>query len=183
MNVIDIFKYFASFPLKSAVDKIFSNGKSTITGYAELRTEISNLAVHSRIADIKGFVFGSDEDFINLQVSKMNDTFLFLEYGELNSSKDNKNSISNSWPIAVSILKKLDNERDPVEFALNSNSTLSIIRAMLIAMTEDQSTFSWLKYLSDNYEIVPLNHKKWSAYGWTLLFKMEGADLLNVKNF
>lgn len=182
MRVTDIFKYFAAFPTKSEVLKIFSNGKSSLGSYDDLKAYIQDLTDQKNISGLNGFVFGSEEENLNTQISRQRDNFLFIEYGDISSSRDQRNSISNSWNIAISVLSKIDSGRDPVEFMLKSEESLQIIIEMLRFVDTDQNSVSWLKYIANNYELAPFSHKAWSAYGWTILAKIEGADLLNIKN-
>lgn len=182
MTVIDIFKYFIAFPDKTEALKVFSNGRSSDKEYNELLSYVKDMDVHSKVSSIKGFVFGSEEESINAQVSRQAGTYMFVEYGDISSSRDAKNSISNTWNLAISVLSKISSNCDPVEFAINSENNLKRMIDILRYISEDQSKVSWLKYISDNYELAPFSHKTWSAYGWTLLAKIECADLLDIKN-
>lgn len=182
MIILDIFKYFAQFPKKENVLKLFSNGKSSLPGYSELLAFITNMTVHSRIPSLTGFVFGADEEVIKMQVDKCEGFILFVDYGEINAGTDSRNSIQNNWKMAITIMGKLSSEVDPVENALNSESALSIARSILSMMLADQTECSWLKELSKSYYLAPFDHKGWSCHGWSVVFEREGADMLNLKN-
>jgi len=182
MIIQDIFKYFAQFPVKANVLKLFANGKSSLAGYGELMTFITNMAIHTRIPSLTGFVFGSDEEVIKLQIDKCAGNIMFVEYGEINAGTDNRNSIKNNWKMAFTIMAKQSTDADPIEVALNSESTLSIARSILSMMLADQTECSWLKELSKSYYLAPFDHKGWSCHGWSVVFEREGADMLNLKN-
>jgi hypothetical protein len=182
MIILDIFKYFAQFPLKDGVLRLFSNGKSQMVGYSSLLASIIEMPKHSRIQSLTGFVFGPDEDTIKMQIDKCEGYILFVDYGEINSSTDSKNSIQNNWKMAFTVMGKITGGSDPVEYALHSESTLSIAKNILSMIHSDQAESSWLKELSKSYYLAPFEHKGWSCRGWSVVFDREAADMLNIKN-
>lgn len=183
MIILDIFKYFARFPQKENVLKVFTNGKSSLSGYALLKEYVTSMTDHSRINNLTGFIFGSDQDSIKMQIDKINGYLLFVEYGEINAGTDQRNSIKNNWKMAFTIMGKQSTDADPVEVAIHAEETLSIARSILSMMIVDQSECSWLKELSKSYYLAPFDHKGWFCHGWSVVFEREGADMLNLKTF
>lgn len=182
MIILETLRYLAKFPLRESMLKAFSSGKSSVPGYSAFKDYVSTMPVHSVIPEIKGFVVGADIDDVKAKIENQDGVFMFFDYGELASSRDSKNTINDRWQCSITIANKMDGERDTLEFAINSDNMQAICRQILCLMLEDQQRCSWLKQLGTNYSLVPFDVKPLSAYGWSILFEREGADMLNVKN-
>lgn len=182
MILLDVFKYFAKFPLRKAVQDAFASGKSSFSGYDPIKAYVEEMSEHSIFPSITGFIIGADEESVLKQLNSVNGTFMFFDYGEIGASKDARNCIQNSWVLAITIANKLSTDCDIIEFALNSDLMLSFIRDILVKIELDQKEKPWLKELSNSYQLVPFNVKERNSHGWTLVFTREGADMLNIKN-
>lgn len=182
MIILDTIKYFAKFPDRQSVLKAFTSGKSSISGYAALKDYVTQMSEHSLLPSIKGFIIGSDIEDVKNRIEAQTDIFLFFDYGEISSNINQKNTIENSWTCSVTIANKMNEESDTLEFGLNSDNMLTIAKDVLAQMYSDQQQTPWLKNLGQNYRIVPFDVKQLSAYGWSILFEKEGADMLNIKN-
>ena len=182
MIVLETIEYLAKFPDRSGMLKAFVSGKSAVAGYAALKTEIENMAIHSLTPEVKGFVIGSDLDDVKLMIGQQSDMFMFFDYGEFFSNRNRQNSIENKWSCALTIATKMDGERDAIEFGLNSDTTLTTLRKIIVQMEQDQRLTSWLRQISDEYTLEPFNNKPLASYGWTMFFSRQGADMLNIKN-
>lgn len=182
MILLDVFKYFAKFPLKRSVQDAFASGKSSFSGYDPIKVYVDEMPEHSLIPSITGFIIGADDEYVLKQLNNTNGIFLFFDYGEVSASRDTRNCIQNSWVLAITIANKISTDCDTIEFALNSDQMLSIVRDILVKIESDQIETPWLKELSNSYQLVPFNVKERNSYGWTLLFTREGADMLNIKN-
>lgn len=182
MIVIDTIKYFAKFPAKEWVLKAFASGKSPVSGYAQLKAEITAMTEHSLIPEIEGFIIGADIEDVKKSIDNQSGVFMFFDYGELSSSRTQQNSIENRWSCSITIANKMNAECDTLEFGINSDNMLSLAQRLLAKMNTDQEHCSWLRTLSQNYTLIPFDVKQLSAYGWSILFEREGADMLNIKN-
>jgi len=180
--IIDILKYFGKFPAKTAILDIFSRGRSDLPAYAVLKTYFENAPVHSLIPEIEGFLFGENEDSVKTHVGKLHGIYLFVDYGDLSSSRNAKNSIEDDFQMALTIAMKLPEAYDQVECAIASEECLKHIITLIQIILDDQKEVSWLKELSNNYTIIPFDSKNFSSYGWTLQMNRKGADMLNIKN-
>jgi hypothetical protein len=180
--ILDILKYFAKYPTRAAVIAAFSNGRSDFSTYATLMAYINNMSDHSRLPDVKGFVFGENYDAVKAHIHQLTEIYLYVDYGELNSSRDAKNAIHDVFKMGATIAMKIPNNYDQIECALASEQCLTIIRDMVRLILADQKEIPWLKEIGTDYTIVPFDAKEFSSYGWTLLFERKGADMLNIKN-
>lgn len=179
--IFQIFKYYAQFPDLKGVISLFANGKSDIPAYIALRDEIQNIPTHSRIPEIKHYVFGQSYDSVKSRIDQISGTYLFLEFGEIESIRDRRNSIQDTFDLAVTIASKIQTTSDLVEQAIISQQTLGLIHQLRTLQHEDQARQSWLKEISDRHTIVPFVAREFASLGWTIVFKREGADLLNLK--
>ncbi|MCC8186482.1 MAG: hypothetical protein LIP08_02945 [Bacteroides sp.] len=180
--ILDLFKYYASFPAIEGVKSIFSNGRSTNPLYASLQKEIEQLPTHSRIPEINHYVFGQSYDAVKSRIDTLDGIYLFLEFGELSSGRDNKNSIQDTFRIAVTIAGKTTNTTDLVEQALLTDHTLRLIHQLRVLQFSDQAQHPWLKEISNRHTIEPFVYKEFSSLGWTILYNREGTDILGLKD-
>ena len=182
MMILDIFKYFGQFPQRQAVLDLFFSNRSEMAGYASLKAYIETMSIHSRIPSISGFAFGENEASVKKHVLDLTGTFMYVDFGELSTTRDQKNSITNTFRMGVTIAMKTGVTLDAIEYAIASDETMKLVQSMLQLMTSDQAENAWIKELSSDYETVPFDAPDWQAHGWTILFNRKGADMLNVKN-
>ena len=181
MIILDLFKYFAQFPERQAVLDLFFSNRSGLSGYGSLKTYVETMPVHSRIESITGFAFGENEASVKRHVLDLTGTFMYVDFGDLSTSRDQRNSIRNTFKVAVTVAMKTGGSLDAVEYAIASDETMKLVQSLLQMMNADQSESSWLKELSNQYEIVPFDAPEWQSHGWSILFDRVGADMLNIK--
>lgn len=180
--ILDIFKYYAQFPNLSGVQDLFVNGKSSSPVYAQLLEAVKQLPLHDRLPEINHYVFGQSYDDVKAQVDKISGTYLFVEFGDIDSKRDQRNTITDTFQIAVTVASKVVSNSDLIEIAIISEETLQIINQLRILQFSDQSKHPWLKEISEKHRIVPFVAKEFSSIGWTMIFNREGADMLNLKD-
>ncbi len=181
--ILKLFEYFARFPERAGVISAFSNGKSELPAYNELLDRVKNLPDNSLIPEIKQYVFGADMEMVKRRVDSVTGTYLFIDFGEIDSNRDDKNSITDSLRMAATVAAKVSDRSDIVERAIISDITLSLInelRARIYADSGRDST-PWLQELSFKHSIVPFISPELQSVGWSVIFTSEGADLLNLK--
>lgn len=180
--IISIFQYFAQFPLRAGVLSLFANGRSDMHQYDTLLASLSNATIHSRIPEIQHYVFGQDYESVKSRIDQISGTYLFIDYGDIDSSRDKNNSISDTVKMAATIACKISSKSDLVEQAIVSSDTLQLANQLRALMHRDQSSHPWLKELSDHQEVVPFVSKEFSSVGWSIIFTREAADMFDLKS-
>ena len=182
--ILKIFEYFAKFPARSGVISAFANGKSDLPFYNDLLNRVKALPEAGKIPDIKSYVFGVDMDTVKRRVDSITGTYLFVDFGELESSRDGRNSIVDTFRMAATVAAKVSDVTDTVERAVISDITLSLInelRARIYADSGRDHT-PWLQELSYKHSIIPFMSPELSSAGWSLIFTSEGSDILDLKS-
>lgn len=183
--ILDLFSYFAKFPSKVGVLSMFTNGSSDYEQYAELYTVISALPETSLIPAIQSYVFGQSFDSVKARIDGLTGCYLFIDYGEFTSGRDNRNSIQDTQKLAATIAMKIPDTADLVEEAIYSQLTLdllNVLRAHLLSDSEE-SKFSWLNRKAiENHDIIPFVAKELKSIGWTLMFSSDASDMFDLKS-
>lgn len=178
--ILDVFKYYAGFPDLKGVQSIFSAGRSEKPQYKELQEFIDHMPVHSRLP-IDHYVFGQSYDAVKARIDQLLGTYLFVEFGEFESTRDNRNSIQDKFRMAITIAGKTGSSSDLVELAVISEETLQLVHQLRVLQYKDQERHPWLKEISDQHTIEPFVAKEFSSIGWTIIFNREGTDMLELK--
>ena len=181
--ILNLFKYFAKFPDRSGVLTIFNNGESSLSGYAALKAEIDSNPSPSLIPDIQHYVFGQSFGGVKKRIDSISGTFLFVDFGEFSSIRDQRNSIHDIQKLAVTVAMKVPASSDLVEEAIISENTLKLINILRACLMDDSLKIDapWLKRLSDTHDIIPFVAPELSSLGWSMRFDLEGTDLFAVK--
>lgn len=179
--ILDLFKYYAQFPDIKGVESIFANGRSDSQLYTELLNSISTMPVHSRIPGIQNYVFGQSYDAVKHRIDNISGTYLFLDFGEFSSTRDQRNTIHDSFDLATTIASKVSSNSDLVELAIVSEQTLQLAHQLRVLQYEDQKQHPWLKEIANQHTIIPFVAREFSSIGWTITYKREGADILHLK--
>jgi hypothetical protein len=181
--ILKLFEYFARFPERAGVISAFANGQSDLPFYNALLERIKALPDISLMPDIKSYVFGADMATVKRRVDAITGTYLFIDFGEIDSERNDKNSITDSLRMAATVASKVSDLTDIVERAVISDMTLSLtneLRARIYADSGSDKT-PWLQELSFKHSIVPFIAPELNSVGWTVVFTSEGADMLNLK--
>ncbi|MEG1006539.1 MAG: hypothetical protein RSO15_09710 [Bacteroides sp.] len=182
--ILDLFRYFSQFPRKEGVLSIFSNGGSPYNSYSDLKGYVSSLPDNSYIPGISSFVFGQSFDSVKARIDNLTGTYLFIDYGEFTSGRDNRNNIQDHQKVAATIAVKVADSSDLVEEAIASETTLILInelRANLIYDSE-RGCVPWLnRGAISEVDIVPFVAKELKSIGWTLMFSTDASDLFSIK--
>lgn len=182
--ILDLFKYFAKFPSQEGVLTIFNNGESSMSEYAILKGSIEGSKVHSLIPDIAHYVFGQSFDGVKKRIDSISGTFLFVDFGEFSSVRDQRNSIQDMQKLAITVAMKVPSSSDLVEEAIISEQTLHLINILRARMIYDSGRINapWLKKLSDTHDIIPFVAPELASIGWSMRFDSEGSDLFAIKD-
>ena len=165
MELLDTIKYFAKFPLLSAVLSNFDG--NDVPGYAQLKAYIQNMNPNSLIPDIESFIVGNDESAI---ASKIKDSiqgyFMYLEIPNISSSQmDQFRNRETQTLIAVIIAHPVDaRSMDTMAQSIISDKCLQLTKQMIDIMKSDDVKQCGNKRLIDNaisINVVP----PWLLYG------------------
>lgn len=159
---------------------MFINGSSELYEYEELKGYIAGMS-EPLVPDISNFVFGQRFEDVKRRVDALIGTYLFCDFGEIQSSQDNIGSIEDTHKRAVTVAVKLGNKSDMVEVAIQSDRTLKLLNEVRAYMMYDSRYMSWLKPISDNQTIVPFVSPELSSIGWSMSFVASAPDWMNVK--
>lgn len=179
--ILDVFKYYAQFPKLEGVKEIFANGEGASPLYAQLKEYMDNMPVHSRIPEIDGYVFGQSYDDVKAHIGKLTGSYLFVDFGSVLSNRDQRNSIQETFELAVTIASKIPAATDLVEIAITTDRLLRLTNKLRAFQINDRAKHPWMKELSNKHSIIPFVAPEFSSIGWTITFAREGADMLDVK--
>lgn len=179
--ITELMLYFAKFPKREGVLKMFNKGSSNIAGYSDLKQNIQTLPEHS-LLDINDYVFGANLDAVRDRVNKIYNNYLFVDFGEIDFDRDRFNRESDTMRMAVSVGTRLKEfSSDLVEQALAFDQNLILLNAIRSKMKEDQKTHPWLKDISVGHTFTPLVAPQLFSIGWTMIFTRNGYESLGAK--
>lgn len=184
--ILDLIKYFARYPSKAGVLKIFVRGESALPEYASLLNYIKTLPEQSLMPEIENYVVASSLDKVKGYVSNFRGvkTFLMLDYGEISSVPDSRDSMQDNMGLAITVACHLDNNADLVEDNIASDITLAIanrLRAQVMVDSRNQALGHGIKdIIAGAHKIMPFESKELQSVGWTIAFSMNATDLLDV---
>lgn len=183
MIILDILKYFAKYPSKDGVLSAFTEGSSEYPEYADLKTYINGLA-DPVIPELQAYVFGQSYESVKSRIADITGCYLFVDFGEITSLRDSRNSIEDSQKLAVTIAIKVPSTIDTVEECIISDITLQLISRLRTAMLNDDrlGEVPWRQLMSDKHSIVPVDNKEINSIGWSILFDTSASDWFNIKN-
>ncbi len=180
--ILELFKYFARYPRKEGVLSMFANGSSTFAPYEGLMEYVHGLS-GALVPEIESYVFGQSYEDVKKRIDSITGSFLFVDFGEITSSRDTRNSITDRQKIAITVAMKVSDIADTVEIAIVSDITLSMlssVRRQLIRESRSRREL-WMESISADHEIIPFVAPEFKSIGWTLLFSTSSADLFGVK--
>lgn len=170
--LIDILKYFVRFIPKDNRSKIFSFGRSDISGYDDLMTQVLDLE-HIE-SGIDHCCISASFDDVKAFVDTMSGSYLFVDYGEISCTRGRIGETRESAAMAITVAFRVNAERsDIAERVLRSDQMLSSLRSVASYMKEDSKKHPSLKSISSDYTFVPFESKELSSIGWTMLFNRD----------
>jgi hypothetical protein len=174
------FEYFAKYPKKEGMLNVFKRGTSPLPEYAEIKARLQTLDPHSLVPQITNYLFSVNDDALKKQVENINGTFLFLDYGGLNTNKDQLQRLNDTVEFGLIVAEKMKPEdSDSVEMIIRIEYMLVYIRKIREQMIADQKCSPFVKKLSFPHRIDPWYARDMShATGWSMLFQQQGIDLI-----
>ena len=180
--IADTFAYFAKYPLLAGVLKNFvKNSSPYFTGYDTLKQTATNLTPNSIIPGITDYVFGVDENIVKNRIEQINGIYLFVDYGNLNSSltEPQKTEVG-ELIIAVTVARKTPpNDLDSIESILLADKTLEYITTIKDTMKHESQRSIFLKNMVFPVDISPwFARELFNSCGWTMSFRKRGVHLI-----
>jgi hypothetical protein len=180
--LIELFLYYAKFPAREGVEALFNKGRSDFSKYATLQEEVKKLPP-ALIPDIENYIFSSNFETVQYYVNSLTGFYLFVDYGEIESSANNVNSNVENARMAITIAYKLKGfSGDSIEQMLASDQCLAHLVQIRNTMLSEQKSCPWLKDLSKDHSLVPFGRPDLSSIGWSMLFSRKTYDMFNAKN-
>lgn len=182
--LLDLFKYFATFPKREGVLKGIANkGESSMPEYQEMVTAINDLPGEGTVPEIENYVYGQSFEELKERLSKLTGSFIFVDYGEVDMKSDGIRSFECTQRIAVTVAMKLPATHDMMERMIANERTLQMLGKVHAHMMADaeMGILYWMDRNSvENCEMVPFVSAELQSYGWTLMIDATGADLLDT---
>lgn len=183
--LLDLFKYFATFPKRENVLKGIANkGESSMKEYAKMVEAIKNLPGEDGIVpQIENYVYGQSFEELKERLSKLVGSFLFVDYGEVDMQSDGRRSFECTQRIAVTVAMKLPATHDMMERLIANERTLQMlsqVHAHLMADAEMDILYWMDRDSVTTCEIVPFVSAELQSYGWTMMLNATGADILKT---
>jgi len=178
----DTFEYFAKFPDHSGVMKSFNLTESSHfeEEYAAFKDRIQNLEEHSILPGIQDYVFGVDEDLAKKRIQDITGFYLFVDYGNLSSERDEFRTKQETFLIATTVAIPIKPESiDHIEAVIYADKALDFIRQIKDRMLSDSRDNPYLQHLTFPNEITPFFARELqNSTGFTMLFSWEGIGML-----
>lgn len=183
--ITDIIKYFSKYPERAGVLHMFVNSTSDMAGYNALKAYVQDLPEHGVIPDIQYMAVGQSMESLTGFLNSITGcvTYLLVDFGEINSSKNNKNTISDTMKMAVTVAMRVPDGMDIIEESIASANTLELtnrLRAHLMRDSRDKVLGSWFDLFDGRHDLVPFVTKELQSIGWTIMFNASATDMLDV---
>ena len=122
------------------------------------------------------------EAFWSARYRDAGEDYLFVDFGEIECSTDQRNRMIDSARLAVTVAFRVsDFSADIIEQMLYFDASLqkiSEIRNMILSVQQEHP---WLKDVSKNHTFVPFVSPDFASIGWTMLFNRDGYDSFGMK--
>ena len=138
-------------------------------------------AQKQELPSVKSFVFGLDEDAIKKVIMTFGDYYMFVDLGQFDSSTTN-GTITDTFVCAVTIAMPQGTQGHTDDETIERVATSFDLIASLRKSMFHSSREKRLKHLSAKHEILPFQAPHLNnSVGWSLVFRISGPDLLEVK--
>jgi hypothetical protein len=173
MIIIDLIKYFAKFPDRDGMMKIFSRSAEKVAGYTELKSYIEALG-DPLVPGIKDLVVSSNEEVISTRIRNISTFFMLLEYAGISSTPPNRAYIRDSSVNLSIIVAHPANKAglDIIEEQLIMDQALDYITTIAKQMDEDNKEMcSNRRFMPSSVSIAPVEPAMlYGCVGWALTF-------------
>ena len=182
--ILDLFKYFAKFPMVENVTKgIATKGKSDMSEYEKVLAELGGMTDCNLVPELQNYVYGQSFDELKTRIANLTGSFLFVDYGEVDMQGDGRRNFECTQRIAVTVAQKLPSTADMLERLIVNDRTLQMLSKVHARMMADaeMDMLYWMDRESvENCEIVPFASAELQSYGWTLMLSAKAPDILDT---
>jgi len=183
--ILELLLYFAKFPCRDGVFDMAINGSSEMPEYADVINKFNSLPEISITPEISSYVFGQSYDTVKARIDRLSGIYMFVDFGEFDYGNDNKNSLSCTQKIAVTIARKLSDNVDLLEQAIASDTTIKILSKIYACMfrdAQDGNSELFDRISMNRTQIIPFVATELHSLGWTIMIDMSAPDLLDIKS-
>lgn len=179
----DIFMFFARFPEKEGIlQSMFTNGRSDLPEYEEWMQAIRDLPDVPLLPQIKNYVFGVDKESVSSRIKNFTDCFLFVDYGQIENELDRIGNRRESFLVAFTVAyPSSNNNNDLGERAVKAHRALNLLCDIRRTIITEEKCVPWLKDFQADHIITPWISEEMPSYGWTVMFRRQGFDMLKGK--
>ena len=179
--ILDVLKTAARFPKREGVLKCFNLGEFEYPEYAALKSSIEAMPP-ALIPEIDDFVFGADEEEVKRKINEISGTYLFVDFGDIASTRSEKGTITDAFQISLTVARKVSSsDLDMIATAVVFERMLQHVAAIKKALLAETKNHPWLAEIDWNSDFSPFVARELGSIGWSLIFERKGLDLLQVK--
>lgn len=179
--LLALFKYFAKFVPKSVLQNMFVKTQNNESGYDELYAEVMSLSDKNVIPDIDCYIFSSNEKFLSQKISNSKNNVLYIEYGAVNYSPNEKYGVKTKLGLHVASPYNAKNQDNPNELFQMSRQQ-RILMSILDQMEIDQNAYEFCgdtQLVHFPAEIVAINPALfYDRTGWMGIFDYSSTNIL-----
>lgn len=173
-----VFLFFARYPDHIGVMKNF-NKTSPPKNYVDFQKEARELPLKNLLPEISDYVFGVTDAAVKKRIQAITGTYLFVDYGNIRTTRNDQKVKTDSLDISVTIAKPLSsNFIDAMEEILMVDrhlELLSTIREDMLLNKEDP----FVKLLTFPTEILPFSSAELNnSYGFSMIFQLQGVQMI-----
>lgn len=177
-----LFAYFGKYPDFEGVMKNFQLEDSASAEYVSFKSTIVALPEKSIFPELKDFVFGATDDSVKKKVEALEGMYMFLDYGAVLSQRDTLDRKTDAFDVAVTLASTNNGENnDPIEELLTLDKLLTISNAIISDLRYRRKTESdtFVRMIDFPVNIIPFSSAELhNSYGWTVMFKITGTDIM-----
>lgn len=179
--ILDILTTAARFPHRDGVLKAFNLGAYDDAKYQQMIDQLTALPP-SIIPEISNFVFGVDEEVVKKVISDFPGYYLFVDFGNIDSSVDSNNRINDSFNLSFTVAKRVaENSVDQIATAIVFDNCLQMAATIKRTLIKEKKAHPWLTDIDGNSSFSPFVARELGSIGWSLMFNRQGLDLLCIK--
>ena len=180
--VLTLFRYYAKFVPKEALEKIFVlTGSSGVPGYDETAAEMLNLPDDDVISDISSYIYSINEKFVSDKIRNNEKIILYVEYGAISYDPTRPKGTSQKLAVYVAFPLSMANN-DNLKESLLMEKTLDILATILNKMETDQSDLDFCgntKLIEFPAEIYPIeSYAFYDHTGWMAMLDYETTNMI-----
>ena len=173
ISVTDLIKYFAKFPNRDGVLKLFNKNvlpAPMSAEYTAVKQYIEALPEQSLIPELEALVFGLSEDVVDRIVSSTDGFFMMVEYGPVRGSVPDRTGRRDAdWKLSVIVGFHFNlGEYDPITELVVMDKCMQYLLQIVEQIEEDEYPACPLKRFNEGaIHFTPINPTElYESIGW-----------------